>query len=195
MPLEIKKLNKSFATKLIFDNFSYSFSEKGLYAICGESGIGKTTFLRILAGLDKNYGGSISGLESSNVSYLFQEYRLFPNLTALDNILCAIEKKATEESRTKAIELLKKLKFSEKDMDLFPSELSGGMKQRVSFARAILKNAPILLLDEPTKELDPQICAIFHSLILEEAKKRLVILVTHKLEDINALNPIVINLA
>ena len=75
--------------------------------------------------------------------------------------------------------MLTRLSFTESDMHKRPSELSGGMKQRVAFVRAMLKNAPILILDEPTKELDPDTAKIMVDIIVEESKKRLVIVVTH----------------
>ena len=88
----------------------------------------------------------------------------------------------------KASALLVSLGFTDEEMRLFPAELSGGMKQRVSLARAFLKKCPILLLDEPTKELDDALCLTVCRLASEEALTRLVILVTHKSEDAERLN-------
>jgi ABC-type lipoprotein export system ATPase subunit len=105
---------------------------------------------------------------------MFQEYRLFPTLGALKNAAIS-----NENNIDKAHALLSRLGFEENDMKKKPRELSGGMKQRVAFARAVLKPAPILILDEPTKELDFETVATIHEVIAEEAKKRLVIVVTH----------------
>lgn len=186
--LEIKNLSKSFDGKILFEGFSYSFSDTGAYAIVGESGIGKTTLLRMIAGLDNDYTGEIVGGGTQKVSFAFQEYRLFPWLSAIDNVIFAISNRKDEAVRKKAYDMLLTLGFSEGDMKLTPSELSGGMKQRVSIARAMLFDRPILLLDEPTKELDPGNSDIVRSLILEESKRRLVILVTHRQEDVSLLN-------
>ena len=186
--LEIKNLSKSFDCKILFEGFSYSFSDTDSYAIVGESGIGKTTLLRMIAGLDNDYTGEIVGGGTQKVSFAFQEYRLFPWLSAIDNVIFAISNRKDEAVRKKAYDMLLTLGLREGDMKLTPSELSGGMKQRVSIARAMLFDRPILLLDEPTKELDRGNSDIVRSLILEESKRRLVILVTHRQEDVSLLN-------
>jgi len=189
MALRIINLSKNFGEKKIFDGLSYEFSDKGLYALVGDSGIGKTTLLRLISGLDKKYKGEIFGGGFANVSYSFQEYRLFPSLTAIGNVV-----EASGASYESAEEMLLYFGFTKEDMKLFPSELSGGMKQRASLARAILKKCPILLLDEPTKELDSDLKAKLYNLISEESKSRLVIFVTHSNEDIEALSPTVIRI-
>ena len=184
MNLKVRIISKAFGEKKIFDNFSYDFAATGLYLISGESGVGKTTLLRIICGIDKNYIGCVLGGGLKNVSVSFQEYRLFPNLSAVQNIYEAAFKNPTEEDKSKAKKLLLELGFSEKETELFPSELSGGMKQRVSLARAFLRDSPILVLDEPTKELDRELCELVLSKIREEAQKRLVIMVTHNEADL-----------
>jgi ABC-type multidrug transport system ATPase subunit len=173
MNLKINSITKKFGEKVIFDNFSYFFEQTGLYVITGESGIGKTTLLRIIAGLDKDYTGEVDGAGIGNVSVMFQEYRLFPSLNALKNAAISLENSQDAEA------LLKRLGFADEDLRKRPSHLSGGMKQRVAFARAVLMDSPILILDEPTKELDPESIAIMLDVIREEAAKRLVIAVTH----------------
>ena len=90
--------------------------------------------------------------------------------------------------------MLSFLGFSSSDMNLYPTELSGGMKQRVSFARAFLKKSKIILLDEPTKELDDKLREKIYELIIKESKKRLVIIVSHLTDDIKKLNATVISL-
>ena len=186
MALSIKSLKKSFGEKSIFKDFSYEFSDNGIYIISGDSGSGKTTLLRIISGLDKEYSGDVFGGGFDNVSYSFQEYRLFPMLTALKNLTVVFDEPSDDDILS-ARKLLSRLKFTEADMALYPRSLSGGMKQRVSFARAVLKKSPVLILDEPTKELDSEICRIIREIIIEEGKKRLVLLVTHRAEDIEGL--------
>ena len=194
MSLSIDIIEKKFGEKLIFKDFHYDFPDKGIFLLKGDSGRGKTTLLRLIAGLDKKFKGKISGGGAKNVSFVFQEYRLFPTLSALDNVIWAVSDKKDESTVTAAKNLLFDLGFSALDINLLPSELSGGMKQRVSFARALLKNAPVLLLDEPTKELDRDIKSKMCEKIKLEAKERLVILVSHDSSDITLLAPTVINI-
>lgn len=186
MSLHIKNLHKRFGKKIVFDNFSFDFDDTGLYLLHGESGIGKTTLLRMIAGLDKDFTGKIEGGGFEQVSYAFQEYRLFPNLNLLENVLVA-SKSEDDNDIIEATELLILLGFSEAELKLYPHELSGGMKQRASLCRAFLKKAPVLLLDEPTKELDRAICEKIYKTILKISKDRLVILVTHDEVDSSAL--------
>lgn len=193
MTLTVDIKEKKFDGKLIFKDFFYQFSEVGVYAITGISGVGKTTLLRIIAGLDKNFKGEIKNGGFKNVSFAFQEHRLFPELNAIDNIVSALsenDKKIKEQAEN----LLSFLDFQKNDLLLFPSELSGGMKQRVSLVRAILKNSPVLILDEPTKELDDSLKKKLYSLITEEGKRRLVIFVSHNKNDIQETGAKEINL-
>ena len=175
MNLEVINLSKAFGDKDILNNFTYSFPTSGLYVITGESGIGKTTLIRIIAGLDTDYSGDVHGGGLDNVSLMFQEYRLFPSLNALKNAAVSLR----TEDYGKAEMLLKRLSFTDADMKKKPHHLSGGMKQRVAFARAVLLDSRILILDEPTKELDEESVKTMIEIILEEAQKRLVIAVTH----------------
>ena len=190
MALEIKNLSKSFGEKSILENFFQIFEEKGIYSLTGESGAGKTTLLRLISGLDTDYSGEIVGGGFKNVSFAFQEYRLFPELSALDNVIFANNDKKSEAVINETKEMLLRLNLDEKDMSLLPSELSGGMKQRVSLARAFLRRTPILLLDEPTKELDSQNATLVLEEIKKQGQERLVILVSHNLDDVDALSAV-----
>ena len=192
MSLKILNLNKSFVEKTIFNDFSFNFPKTGKCIITGSSGIGKTTLLRIISGLDLDFSGKIENGGIGNVSYMFQEYRLFPMLSALKNVVAVTDETAEDEAA--AAKLLLRLGLSDNDLKKKPAELSGGMKQRVAFARAVTAQKPILILDEPTKELDDATAKILGEIINEEAAKRLVIVVTH--DDISDIldNSITINL-
>ena len=186
MGIIINSLTKAFGENILFSDLSVELPDIGLVRISGVSGAGKTTLLRMIAGLDSEYSGSISGF--SSVSYAFQEYRLFPWLSALDNILVASFDKAGEKEKQRATNMLARLGFSDEAMQLKPSKLSGGMKQRVSLARAFLRDADVLILDEPTKELDAALVKTVAEIICEAAASRLILLVTHdsQLDDMPA---------
>ena len=192
MAIKIINLSKRFDEKIIFENFSYDFGDKGIYILKGDSGIGKTTLLRLISGLDKDYSGHIIKEGYLKISYCFQEHRLFPWLNAIKNVIVASGDESDGILIEKASKLLNRLKFTDKDMLLLPSQLSGGMRQRVSFARAILNEANILLLDEVTKELDTELSKTILDIIKEESKKRLIILVTHKPWEIEYLEGTVV---
>ena len=194
MNLTLENVGKSFGEKKILSSFSYSFPKCGLFIISGPSGRGKTTLLRIIAGLDKDFDGYVHNGEKENVSFLFQEYRLFSHLSALENVYVASFKNASDVDVEHSKRMLSSLGFSENDMNLIPRELSGGMKQRVAIARALLKEAPILLLDEPTKELDSGLCKILCNILKEEAERRLVLVVTHQIEDFSGTDFVKIEL-
>ena len=188
MSLTLTSISKSFGEKVIFSDLSYTFGQRGIYALVGESGRGKTTLIRMIAGLDRDYIGQIDGGGTKNVSVLFQEHRLFPQLSALDNILLVSRQDLTAEEKERAVTLLLALGFKKEELELKPAELSGGMKQRISLVRALMRPAPVLLLDEPTKELDAELCTKVNDLIIAEAKRRLVIISTHSQKDIDYLD-------
>lgn len=194
MSLQIKNLTKRFGRNVILGDFSYDFKEKGVYLIKGDSGVGKTTLLRIIAGLDKDFDGEITGGGLGKVSMAFQEYRLFPTLNALDNVLKVAFNEPSADDVKRTEDLLSYLSYTPEDMKKYPNELSGGMKQRVSLARAFLAEGEILLLDEPTKELDSELASKVNELILREGKRRLVIVVSHRLQDEQSLDATVIQL-
>ena len=195
MSLSITSLNKSFGERIIFQGFSYNFEERGIYALMGDSGSGKTTLLRIISGLDRDFGGEVSDGGPSRVSVCFQEHRLFPQLSALDNILeVSFKSIPSDEEKQNVKRTLYSLGFSEADTALFPGELSGGMKQRIALVRAIMKNAPILLLDEPTKELDSDLAKRVNDLIKKESEHRLVIISTHSQSEVEYLGARVIEI-
>ena len=187
MSLTLTSISKSFGEKVIFSDLSYTFGQRGIYALVGESGRGKTTLIRMIAGLDRDYIGQIDGGGTKNVSVLFQEHRLFPQLSALDNILLVSRQDLTAEEKERAVTLLLALGFKKEELELKPAELSGGLKQRISLVRALMRPAPVLLLDEPTKELDAELCTKVNDLIIAEAKRRLVIISTHSQKDIDYL--------
>ena len=185
MDLEISNLNKSYAEESIFKNFSLQLSDDKINCIIGPSGCGKTTFLNILAGLIEYESGSFNGISKNDISYIFQEDRLIEWLTVKENLQITLKKYYKKSSLDDEIENLLDIVGIKSVEDKYPDELSGGMRQRVNIARAFGKPSKILLMDEPFKSLDYKL----KYTIIDEFKnilnknKRLVILVTHDLEE------------
>ncbi len=171
--VKLSDISLSFDSKVI-DSFSYEFPDRGLVLIRGASGKGKTTLLRIMAGLICPTEGVVEGMEGKAISCVFQEARLVPHLTLLENILLVKKK----PDREKALALLQKFGL-EKDKNKFPTELSGGMALRGAIARSLYYGGDVYLWDEPTKELDPDNRKKVIEAIEDISKKALAVVVTH----------------
>jgi amino acid ABC superfamily ATP binding cassette transporter, ABC protein len=193
--LELRNINKSFAGKQILTNFSLSIPEKQILAIVGPSGGGKTTLLRMLAGLETidsgeiYYNGeslAIDELEKRNLlGFVFQDFQLFPHLSVLENLTLSPIKTMSmnkEVAEKKARGLLEQLGLAG-HADAFPFSLSGGQKQRVALARAMMINPEIIGYDEPTSALDPELRLEVEKLILQNKERGMTqIVVTHDLQ-------------
>ena len=176
MSLKIKNLTKAFDEKILFSSLSIDFSDRGIYALSGESGIGKTTLLRIIAGLEKADGGEVRK-DGARVAYLFQEDRLIESLSAFDNIRL-VSNASDEEIKA----MLSQMDLGA-DIDGKVADFSGGMKRRVSIARALLFDAPLVLLDEPFRGLDEQTKAKVAAVMQKSLAQKTAILVTHSSEE------------
>lgn len=170
--IEIKNLTVVLGSKTVFENYDLTLPDRGIVLIWGESGIGKTTLLRVLCGLTKPQSGTITDLEHRRISVAFQEPRLIDHLSALDNV-------ALVSDRAKAERLLKDLNLSE-ELHQKAGKLSGGQKQRVSLARAFAFSDDVVLLDEPFTGLDEQNKARAAELI---RRAKLAIVVSHDASD------------
>ena len=193
--LELKNISKKFKDRQILSDFNLTVEENKILAIVGPSGGGKTTLLRMLAGLEKIDSGEIiyngeplpiDELEKRNLlGFVFQDFQLFPHLTVLENlVLSPIKTMSMEKNNAekKAIELLEKLGL-EKQVNNYPASLSGGQKQRVALARAMMIEPKIIGYDEPTSDLDPELRLEVEKLILKNRELGITqIVVTHDLQ-------------
>ncbi|MDD6272702.1 MAG: ABC transporter ATP-binding protein [bacterium] len=188
--LTVSNLSKTYYSLkdeiLVIDNISFEVHEGDFIGIIGPSGCGKSSILNILSGLDKEYIGNINIKENITIGYMLQEDALFPWLTIYENAILGlkISKKLNNENKKYVNYLLKKYGLIE-FKDKYPSELSGGMKQRLALIRTLAINPDILLLDEPYSALDYQTRLkvgndVFN--IIKEEKKT-VIIVTHDIEE------------
>lgn len=164
--LEIKQLTKTYNTNTIFKALNLSVADGEVLSIVGPSGIGKTTLIKILAGLETADAGevrlndeqlAIDGTRAdAKVGLIFQDFNLFPNYTVIENIMLApinVSRLSRDAAKAKATALLATLGMTDK-ADLYPYQLSGGQKQRVAIARALAMDPKILAYDEPTSGLD-----------------------------------------
>jgi ABC-type multidrug transport system ATPase subunit len=174
--MEIKNVTKLFNDKVIFKDFSASIPENKITFIMGESGSGKTTLLKMICGLDKQFEGEIL-LSSNKLSCVFQEPRLFPTLTAKENI------ELVEKGGDLSSEDVLKLVELDRDSHLYPNELSGGMKMRLSIARALYYNGDIFVLDEPFSALDEELKDRILNNIFDALRDKTVIIVSHNPEE------------
>ena len=193
--LELKNISKKFKDQQILSDFNLTVEENKILAIVGPSGGGKTTLLRMLAGLEKIDSGEIiyngeslpiDELEKRNLlGFVFQDFQLFPHLTVLENLVLSPIKTMNmvkNDAEKKALELLEKLGL-EKQVNNYPISLSGGQKQRVALARAMMIEPKIIGYDEPTSALDPELRLEVEKLILKNRELGITqIVVTHDLQ-------------
>lgn len=198
--LEFKNVSKSFfdtkkETKVL-EELSFSLQKNEKIAIVGPSGCGKSTILNLASGLLEKDSGEI--IKNGNIGYMFQTDNLFEWRTVYKNITLGLEikKQMNKEQKQKILELLKKYGLIE-FKDKHPSELSGGMRQRVALIRTLVLNPDILLLDEPFSALDSQTKLMvnddIYNIVTKENKS--VIMVTHDISEAIAFSDKVIVLS
>jgi len=161
----------------VLEHFSLELPEQGIVCLMGASGCGKTTLMRVLAGMQPIQGGTITGLQGKRIAVLFQEDRLFPWLNAEQNIQVV----CPDADGSKWLERVGLADAWHK----FPGEMSGGMQRRVALARTLAYGGDVTLLDEPFKGLDANTKAVMIQLVKQCAG--FVLVITHDAEDVDAL--------
>ena len=196
--IQVQDLKKAFGSNQVLDGISTDICQGEVVAIIGPSGSGKSTFLRSLNLLEEPTGGKIlfEGTDITDpkvdinrhrqkIGMVFQSYELFPHLTVLDNILLApmkVQKRKKEEAEKEAMALLERVGLAEKAKS-YPRQLSGGQKQRVAIVRALCMHPEILLFDEVTAALDPEMVREVLDVMLDLASQgRTMMIVTHEMQ-------------
>ncbi len=185
MKIQINNLTKKYGDKIVFDAYTNTFDFDGILLIKGVSGLGKTTLMRIIAGLEKADKGEIKA-SYKTISFMFQEDRLIPFISVFKNLTAVC-------SEEKAINYLK-LMGLENEKDNSPLSLSGGMRRRVALARALCFESELVILDEPFKGLDENLKVNVCEIIKEESKNRDFIIISHDSQDAELLNAKIIEL-
>ena len=196
--LHIKNLSKCYGDTKVLKNINISVKKGEVVVIIGPSGCGKSTLLRCLNGLEEIQEGEVLlddqvvnpnkknlSKNREKIGMVFQSYDLFPHLTILQNVTLApikVKKRNRREVEKEALELLERVGLRSK-IDDYPSQLSGGQKQRVAIVRALIMHPEVLLLDEITAALDPEMVREVLDVVLDLAKEgRTMVIVTHEMQ-------------
>lgn len=190
MSIIITDLCKTFDDNEVLKNVNITLKDNSIYCLMGASGIGKTTLLRILMGLEHADSGSISGIDIKSISCMFQEDRLIPYLSAIDNVRIVLRRKNNrDEIRNNLLSIL-----PDDSLDIPVSSLSGGMKRRVALARALSYPGKLIILDEPFTGLDKDTKLNVIDYILKMRNNRTLLISTHGTDDANLLGAEIIKL-
>ena len=207
MNIYLKNITKIYGRTAVLDNLSICFESGKLTALLGPSGCGKTTILNTIAGvIPPNSGNIYLGTEcvtdyplsQRNIGYVFQNYSLYPNMTAYDNLIFpltnikfpAMTRPQRKEYCREKVHSIAKLLQVEDTLSRFPSELSGGQQQRVALGRAIIRDPDILLMDEPFANLDRKLSIEMREEVreIQQSTGITTIFVTHNQADANAIS-------
>ena len=196
--LHIKNLSKCYGDTKVLKNINISVKKGEVVVIIGPSGCGKSTLRRCLNGLEEIQEGEVLlddqvvnpnkknlSKNREKIGMVFQSYDLFPHLTILQNVTLApikVKKRNRREVEKEALELLERVGLRSKKDD-YPRQLSGGQKQRVAIVRALIMHPEVLLLDEITAALDPEMVREVLDVVLDLAKEgRTMVIVTHEMQ-------------
>ena len=185
MKISINNLNKSFGSKIVFKDFNLDLNDEKINCIVGKSGCGKSTFLNIISGLTDIDSGEILGINTCDISYVFQEDRLIDWLTVEENISLVVKRIYDKKKIKKLCDKYLDLVGIKEYKNYYPQMLSGGLRQRVNIARSFIYPSKIIIMDEPFKSIDvvnKEIIMNNFKKILEK-EKRTVLFVTHDIDE------------
>lgn len=189
--LKLSKIEKSFGEKKVLDGVSLDVKKGDVLMLYGMSGCGKTTLLRIAAGLEKEDGGTVE--KNGRIAVVFAEARLFPTATVLENITLVMGGDKVP-AKKKAREILAAFGLSKAEA-LYPRELSTGMAARVSLARAVAYDADIYLMDEPFKSLDGEVKMTVMQYLRAFLKEKATLIISHDEAEADAMGGKVFRMA
>lgn len=182
--LKIEHLKKQFNNQIILNDINLTVNKGEVIVVLGPSGCGKSTLLRCVNGLEPIQSGESKHFEH-NIGMVFQNYELFPHMNVLNNIMLApikVHKRAKAEVKVEAMELLTRVGLADR-ANQYPRQLSGGQKQRVAIVRALAMHPEILLFDEVTAALDPEMVREVFDVMLDLARQgRTMLIVTHEMQ-------------
>ncbi len=195
--IEVKELIKDFGKLKVLKGIDAHIKKGEVVVIIGPSGSGKSTFLRCLNLLEEPTGGEVIfegkkindkktdvDLLRQNIGMVFQQFNLFPHMTVLENITLApvkLKKASKEEAKKIAVDLLNQVDLEDK-AEAYPNQLSGGQKQRIAIVRALAMSPDVMLFDEPTSSLDPEMVGEVLEVMRELARDEMtMIVVTHEM--------------
>ncbi|HCW53738.1 MAG TPA: glutamine ABC transporter ATP-binding protein [Clostridium sp.] len=195
--LQVENIHKKYEDREVLKGIDVNLHKGEVIVVLGPSGCGKSTFLRCLNGLEKIQGGDIKFKDKSfndkninwqdiheKIGMVFQNYELFPHMTVMENIMLGplkVQKRNRAEVEKQAEELLSRVGLLDRK-DAYPRQLSGGQKQRIAIVRALCMNPEIILFDEVTASLDPEMVREVLDVILELARQGMtMVIVTHEM--------------
>jgi putative hydroxymethylpyrimidine transport system ATP-binding protein len=180
--ISIEGLSLRFGTRTIFENLSLTIPGGRIMALLGTSGVGKSSLLKIIAGLAPAQQGAIrasdGGPLAGRIAYMGQTDLLYPWLRVIDNVMLGSRLRRERPDTARAMHLLERVGLADRALAL-PMELSGGMRQRTALARTLYENRPMVLMDEPFSALDAVTRARIQELAAELLQGRTVLLITH----------------
>ncbi len=192
--IRLVRISKKYGETAVLSDFGETFAEGESVAVMGPSGVGKTTLLRIIMGLEKPDSGEIKGIENEHFACVFQENRLIEHCSAPENLRLVLKKGVPEEAIIEELRCVGIGTDNPEELTKPVSQFSGGMKRRVAIVRAMMADADTVILDEPFKGLDEDLKQTVMGYIDDHIGTSRMILVTHDPEEAKRLCGRVINL-